>query len=140
MLTQQELQGNWKEIKGRVQEKWGQLTDEDLTRAKGSVNQFVGVIQQITGDATEDVERYLDEIMHEGDSVATRATEAAREYTTHAREAIQEQYGQAAEKVQEGYEQAEAHVRQRPVESVAVAFGAGLVAGTLIGLVMRSRA
>jgi ElaB/YqjD/DUF883 family membrane-anchored ribosome-binding protein len=37
-----------------------------------------------------------------------------------------------------GYVQTERMIQQRPIESLAVGFGAGLIAGVIIGLVMRS--
>lgn len=51
------ISGNWKELKGRVREKWGQLTDDDLDRVNGKREQLVGVIQQKYGHAKDAVER-----------------------------------------------------------------------------------
>ncbi|MCL4110390.1 UNVERIFIED_CONTAM: hypothetical protein GTU68_025402 [Idotea baltica] len=150
MLTQQELHGNWNEIKGRIQEMWGQLTDDQLTQSKGSVNQLVGMIQKQTGDAKEKIESYLDDIMHR-DGAASQAAAAARqyarqtsdtarEYAEQASETAREHYDAATQAVQDGYENAEQLVRQRPAESIAVTFGAGLIVGTVVGLLCRSRA
>src|SRR5688572_19545839 len=36
-LNQQTLQGNWNQIKGKLHERWGGLTDDDLTHAQGNV-------------------------------------------------------------------------------------------------------
>ena len=52
---------------------------------------------------------------------------------------VQEGYQQASKSVQDGFEQAERTVRQRPVESLAVAFGTGVITGLLVALVVRSR-
>ena len=38
------IEGNWKETKGRIKEKWGQLTDDDLTQVNGKRDQLEGKI------------------------------------------------------------------------------------------------
>ena len=45
MVTQDILQGNWEEIKGKLRKKWGQLTDNDLAQQVGNVEQLTGLIQ-----------------------------------------------------------------------------------------------
>ena len=46
MITRQELQGQWNQVKGQVQERWGEFSDDELMEARGSADQLVGVIQQ----------------------------------------------------------------------------------------------
>lgn len=43
------IKGQWQELKGKVKEKWGQLTDDDLTEIKGRRDQLIGRIQQRYG-------------------------------------------------------------------------------------------
>ena len=38
------VQGNWKQFEGQVKQKWGQLTDDDLTRIAGNREQLEGKI------------------------------------------------------------------------------------------------
>jgi uncharacterized protein YjbJ (UPF0337 family) len=40
------VEGNWKEMKGRVKEKWGKLTDDDLAAINGQREQLEGRLQQ----------------------------------------------------------------------------------------------
>jgi uncharacterized protein YjbJ (UPF0337 family) len=40
------VEGNWKQFKGQVKEKWGNLTDDDLDRVAGQREQLEGVIQE----------------------------------------------------------------------------------------------
>jgi len=61
----------------------------------------------------------------------------AKEQFSHASEAAREQYERVNESIQEGYHQAEKTVQKNPAESVAVAFGTGLIAGVIISLVWR---
>ena len=55
------IEGNWKQVKGKVKEKWGQLTDDDLTTAAGNRDQLVGKIQNRYGIARDEAERQVDE-------------------------------------------------------------------------------
>jgi uncharacterized protein YjbJ (UPF0337 family) len=36
------IEGNWKEAKGKIKQKWGQLTDDDLTQVNGRRDQLEG--------------------------------------------------------------------------------------------------
>lgn len=56
-----QLAGNWKQAKGTVKEKWGQLTDDDLTRIAGKRDQLVGRVQERYGLAKEEAERQVNE-------------------------------------------------------------------------------
>jgi uncharacterized protein YjbJ (UPF0337 family) len=51
-----QLQGNWREFKGRVKEQWGKLTDDDLDRIEGSRDQLIGTLQHKYGRAKDAVE------------------------------------------------------------------------------------
>ena len=57
MSNRQQIMGHWNEVKGRLKEHWGELTDDDLQQAEGSTDQLVGVVQQKTGAARSEVER-----------------------------------------------------------------------------------
>jgi len=52
-MNQQIFEGNWNEIKGKLREKWGQLTDDDLPQVRGDAEQIIGTIQRKTGEARE---------------------------------------------------------------------------------------
>ncbi len=51
-----EIKGNWNIAKGKLKQKWGQLTDDDLDYAEGSADELVGRIQKRTGQTREAVE------------------------------------------------------------------------------------
>lgn len=57
------LRGQWNQIKGRVKNAWGELTDDDLSRTEGDWDQLVGKIQERTGQVREDVERGLNNLL-----------------------------------------------------------------------------
>ncbi len=55
------IEGNWKQLKGSVQENWGKLTDDEVDKAAGERGQFVGLIQEKYGIAKDEAERQVDE-------------------------------------------------------------------------------
>jgi uncharacterized protein YjbJ (UPF0337 family) len=54
------VEGNWKQVKGKVKEKWGNLTDDDLTTINGKRDQLEGKIQERYGIAREQVRKDVD--------------------------------------------------------------------------------
>ena len=54
-----EIKGDWNVTKGKIKQKWGQLTDNDLTYTKGQADELVGRIQKRTGETREAVEQAL---------------------------------------------------------------------------------
>jgi uncharacterized protein YjbJ (UPF0337 family) len=52
-MNKDQLKGNWHELKGKIKEKWGKLTDDDLTQINGKKEQLLGFIQKKYGYAKE---------------------------------------------------------------------------------------
>src|SRR5689334_20202297 len=90
MTTQEKVMGNWNQIKGKVKQKWGQLTDDELSEVEGNVDQLVGLVQQKTGEARQQIERTLREISDQAGGTFTQATETARQYVGQAGEKLRE--------------------------------------------------
>ena len=60
-----EIKGDWNVTKGKIKQKWGQLTDNDLTYTKGQADELVGRIQKRTGETREAVEQALKDAQKE---------------------------------------------------------------------------
>lgn len=56
-MNQDRIQGRWKQLKGKVKEQWGRLTEDDLDVIAGQRDQLLGRIQQRHGVAREDAVR-----------------------------------------------------------------------------------
>lgn len=56
-----QIKGNWKQFRGKAREHWGDLTDDDLERAKGNRDQLAGRIQERYGITREEAERQVDD-------------------------------------------------------------------------------
>lgn len=63
-----EIAGKWKQAVGKAKEKWGKLTDDDLTAINGKRDQLVGKIQQRYGIVKEAAEKQVDEFSRSYDS------------------------------------------------------------------------
>jgi len=149
-INAQELQGQWNSLRGRVKEKWGQLTDDDLQMHGGNIDQLVGRIQQRTGEGRESIERFLTDLTGKGSSTIAQAAETVGNYASQATDRLRDQYGRlssqardqyghVADRAKEGYDQAQDMVRHNPGQSIAAAFGVGLAVGLVVGLALRSR-
>lgn len=55
------IKGNWKQLKGDVKSKWGELTDDEVDKAEGDREKLAGLIQERYGVAKDEAERQIDE-------------------------------------------------------------------------------
>ena len=138
-LNQQTLQGNWDQIKGKLHERWGDLTDDELQYAQGNVEQLVGTIQERTGETRAAIEDYLEELAEQSGPMVKRTAEAVRQYAGQAAETVQHAAHQASDQMYAGMHQAQNVVRRRPFEAVLTCFGIGLVTGLIVGCMVRYR-
>lgn len=60
--TGDKLKGNWNTVKGKLKQKYGELTDDDLTYAEGQEDELIGKIQKKTGQSKEEVKKFIDSI------------------------------------------------------------------------------
>jgi len=54
------IEGNWKQFTGKAKEKWGQLTDDDLTQIQGNREQLEGLLQKRYGYAKDKAKEEID--------------------------------------------------------------------------------
>jgi len=57
------FKGKWKQLRGQIQQKWGDLTNDDLDRMQGSQTEFEGLLQERYGwtkeRAREEVNNFM---------------------------------------------------------------------------------
>ena len=56
-----QVEGKWKELKGRARSSWGELTDDELDQVGGRKDELVGRIQQRYGVEREEAERQVND-------------------------------------------------------------------------------
>jgi len=59
IMNKLEIKGNWSELKGELKQKYGELTDDDLTYIEGKEDELLGRLQKRTGESRE---KLIDEI------------------------------------------------------------------------------
>ena len=55
-MNKEQLKGQWQQLKGQVKERWGKLTDNELTQIDGKYDQLIGKIQERYGCQKEEAE------------------------------------------------------------------------------------
>ncbi len=58
-MHEETLKGQWLQLKGKVREKWGKLTNDDLETIQGRTEQLVGRVQERYGVARAEAERQV---------------------------------------------------------------------------------
>lgn len=58
-----QIAGNWKQFQGKLQESWGDLTNDDIARIEGNQQQLIGRIQERYGITKEEAERQVNDWM-----------------------------------------------------------------------------
>jgi uncharacterized protein YjbJ (UPF0337 family) len=62
VMTKLSIKGNWNELKGKLKQKYAQLTDDDLTFAEGKEEELLGRLQQRLGKSKEDIRKELEAV------------------------------------------------------------------------------
>jgi len=61
-MTKLQFKGGWNEVKGKLKQKYAQLTDDDLTFAEGKDEELLGRLQQKLGKSKEDLRKELENL------------------------------------------------------------------------------
>lgn len=64
---QQKAAGNWKQFRGRLQEAWGALTNDEVDRYEGQRDQLIGYLEEQTGERREEITTRLDQMSRDTD-------------------------------------------------------------------------
>ena len=59
VMTKLEMKGSWNEVKGKLKQKYGQLTDDDLAFSEGKDEELLGRLQKKLGKSKEDIRNEL---------------------------------------------------------------------------------
>ncbi|MES2505589.1 MAG: CsbD family protein [Verrucomicrobiota bacterium] len=61
-MTKLKIKGTWNETKGKLKQKYADLTDNDLLFEEGKEDELLGRLQQRTGETKEAIRRYIEEV------------------------------------------------------------------------------
>lgn len=160
-MTTFAFDSSWNQIKGKLRQKFGQLTDDDVNFAEGKGEEMLGRLQSKLGMGAAEINTLLHKLKADSDetsgtvrskiaSAKAVAGEMADDLKGKAGDAMEdlkhaasaktdefkgqagEVYDQAKQKARTLHEDAEEYVRQKPRESLLTAVAIGFVAGLLI--------
>jgi uncharacterized protein YjbJ (UPF0337 family) len=127
------IEGNWKQMKGTVKEKWGKLTDDDLTLINGRRDQLEGKIQERYGFAKDQARKEIEDWYRSVESDLAEQIEAMRAdiqtLTSSVARIANKQIGRAQDRAIEAANDADDAIRRNPLSAVAIALGLGFVYG-----------
>jgi uncharacterized protein YjbJ (UPF0337 family) len=63
-MNRDTLQGQWKQMKGKVRAQWGRLTDDELEQIAGNYDRLIGKIQEKYGQARDEVSDQVDDFLN----------------------------------------------------------------------------
>ena len=61
-MTNLQIKGSWNEVKGKLKQKYGQLTDNDVAFAEGKEDELLGRLQQRLGKSKEDLRKEIESL------------------------------------------------------------------------------
>jgi uncharacterized protein YjbJ (UPF0337 family) len=62
------FKGKWKQLRGQIQQKWGDLTNDDLDRMQGTQTEFEGLLQERYGYTKERAKQEVDSLLKASDT------------------------------------------------------------------------
>jgi uncharacterized protein YjbJ (UPF0337 family) len=77
-MSNLETEGKLDRAKGRIRSTWGDLTDDDFDKAQGNIENLIGRIKELTGEAVEEIRRKLEDIFSGDEEEETAGTRSDR--------------------------------------------------------------
>jgi uncharacterized protein YjbJ (UPF0337 family) len=70
-MNKEQAAGSWKELKGKLKQQWGKLTDDDLTVLEGTSDELSGRIQKRYGIAKEEAQKQVEDFRRTNTDLTT---------------------------------------------------------------------
>jgi uncharacterized protein YjbJ (UPF0337 family) len=149
-MTTYQLESTWDTLKGKLKQRYGQLTDDDLTFAEGKGEELLGRLQAKLGISRAELEWTLDDLAATAEGNLEQAKGRAAEFSDQVRDVMQDvkqrataigedakakgaaAYDEARQRARGLLDEGEQYVRTNPRESILAAVVAGFVAGIVV--------
>ena len=141
------LKGNWKQIEGKVREKFAEFTNDDVESIKGNYEEFEGKLRKIYGYKKAEAQEALDNFLNSEDWAnlkddahglkdsllrnAQNLKERAEDFVNHSMGDFKDKLHGAREVTEAAQENVVQYVKENPVKSLGFALLAGVLAGVL---------
>ena len=128
--------GTWNKIKGKLKQKYAQLTDDDLVFVEGKSGELLGRLQSKLGLTEDAVVGVLTELKASASTFANDVREKVGEVVGDVKAKVTEAAGDAYDHARQGartlQSKAEDYVIEQPIQALLTALAVGFVAGLLI--------
>ena len=139
MVSSNELMANWNGIIESLRAKFGNFTRDELARVEGNFEELVKLVQRKSGRSKEQIASFVSDCCESAGTTYGQVANRASHYADAAGEVLRDNYDRVASEAKKGLNYTAQSVGRRPLESLALAVGSGIIAGVLIGLSMSSR-
>ena len=79
--TELQARGNWNQLKGEAKQKWAGLTDDDLTYQEGKQDEWLGRLQEKTGDTVDNIKNWFSSLGNDASVVSYKDLREIRKKT-----------------------------------------------------------
>lgn len=118
-----QVEGNWKQMSGKIRERWGRLTDDEVERAKGSEDQLVGTVQAKYGLTKEKAREQVNEFLSDSSGYMSQVKDKVQEKVHDAKDYLQNRdYSEMAGDLK-------TLISRYPVQSLVIGIGLGYLLG-----------
>lgn len=119
-MNEEIFKDDFKKIRGAIQQRWGDITDQDIEELKGQKDKLVGLIQEKYGEKKENIEEFLNKIV--GQSGASMQDVL---------EPIFQTKGQVVDYTQRATQYLQREIKENPLSSLFIGIAVGFIIGKL---------
>ena len=127
------LEGNWEEIKGELQSKWGKLTDNDIDKIDGSYKKLVARLQKAYGYGLAEIEEDISEFFEPSqfDKMKENASKKIHDIKEVVTSVLDEYFQVAKQKTYDTEQAVVEYVRENPLKVIGFAAATGFLVSCL---------
>lgn len=127
-INQAFLQGNWQQLKGKIKEQWGKLTDDDLLQSEGNTEKLIGRLTERYGYKKEEAQQKLSGYLNQFENKLNDSGNKADSMISN----IAVMAGNVNEKTHELLDDCQNFTKKNPFTALGVVAAAGFLLGLFI--------
>ncbi len=124
-MNERKIKDNWQQLKGQIRKEWGNLTDNDIDKGKGDIQQLIGTISERSGTAKEKIEEKFDQMVSELRGNSNESDSA------NAKQLFKKASKNIEQPLEEIQQTSAKFVQQHPLATLSIAGLIGVLAGVL---------
>lgn len=109
------IEGNWEQLKGKIKNQWGNLTDKDIDKMNGSYEALAGKIKESYGSSKEEIEKQMKEVISAFNSSD-----------------MKKMAENSLDKIKDKFEDSMKYVKENPVKSILISLACGILFSKIV--------